>query len=212
MRTIGFTILLLATAGACGFAQQWEVGGIGGASFLNSVNVSSPLGSATAGFAPSVAGGAFLGQSLNPRMAGELHYDYFQSSQKLSSGGASAEFSGMAHAIHYDFVLHTNRKNSPVQFFAVVGGGVKIFQGTGKEAAYQPLMQYGYFTKTHSVKGLGVVGGGFTYRLAPRLFLRTEVLDYITPFPDDLIAPAPGAKFGTVLNDLVPMVGLAYMF
>ena len=211
MKTFGLTILFLA-ASASAFAQQWEIGGIGGASFLNHVGVSSPLGSATAGFAPGGVGGAFFGQALYPKLAGELHYEFFQSSQRLTSGGASADFTGMAHAVHYDLVIHTNRKNSRTQFFAVVGGGAKIFQGTGKEAAYQPLSQYGYFTKTRVITGMGVVGGGLSYQLAPHIYLRTEFLDFISPFPKDLIAPGSGAKYGNILQDFVPMVGLTYMF
>jgi len=212
MKKIARTILILAAAGAAAWAQQWEVGGIGGASFLNRVNVSSSLGAATAGFAPGVAGGAFFGQALYPRLAGEIHYEFFQSSQKLSAGGSSAEFSGMAHAVHYDLVFHTNRKNSPVQFFAVVGGGMKIFQGTGTPGACLGLCQFGAFTQTHVVKPVGVVGGGVSFRLAPHLYLRTEVMDFVGPFPKDLIAPVAGAKFGSILQDIVPMVGLTYLF
>ena len=32
-----------------------------------------------------------------------------------------------------------------------MGGGAKVFRSTGKEAAYQPLSQFGYFTKAQSV-------------------------------------------------------------
>jgi hypothetical protein len=46
-----------------------------------------------------------------------------------------------------------------VQFFAAAGGGMRIFQGTGTEAAYQPLSQFGYFTKTRVVKPMASVGG-----------------------------------------------------
>ena len=31
-------------------------------------------------------------------------------------------------------------------------------------------------------------------------------------FPKDLIAPAPGAKFGSLLHDFVPMVGISYEY
>ena len=54
MKTIG-KILLLAALGGCAFAQQWELGGIGGVGFLDTVHVSSPAGGATAGFAPGAA-------------------------------------------------------------------------------------------------------------------------------------------------------------
>jgi hypothetical protein len=56
------------------------------------------------------------------------------------------------------------------------------------------------------------IGAGMKYSLTPKLVLRTEFRDYITAFPTDLIAPAPGAKFGSILQDFVPMVGLSYLF
>jgi len=211
MKTIGKTLLLVAFA-LSAFAQQWEVGGIGGAGFLNDVSVSGAAGSAKAGFAPGVAAGAFFGQNLNAHWSGEVRYEFFDSSLKLSGGGSSTTFSGIAHAIHYDLIYHTNRKHSPVQFFAAVGGGMKVFQGTGSQEAYQPLSQYGYFTQTHQLKPMISVGGGFTYKLSERLYLRTEVRDFISPFPTDVIAPPPGVSYGSILQNIVPMVGISYVF
>src|SRR5579863_5837455 len=211
MKSLVVSFLLIAAAGAC-FAQQWEFGGVGGAGFLSNVNVSSPAGSAAAGFQTGGAFGAFFGQSISSHIAGEVRYEFLQSNLQLSSGGSTANFSGRAHAVHYDLILHTNRKNSPVQFFAAVGGGMKIFQGTGTEAAYQPLSQFGYFTKTRAVKPMASVGGGMTYRMSQRIYLRTEFRDFITPFPTQLITPAPNAKYGSILHDFVPMVGMDYVF
>ena len=204
-------LLLITAAGAC-FAQQWEFGGVGGAGFLSNVNVSSPLGSAKAGFAPGGAAGVFLGQSIGSHFAGEIRYEFMQSDLQLSSGGSTAKFSGRAHAIHYDFIWHTNRKESPVQFFVAAGGGMKIWQGTGQEEAYQPLSQFGYFTKTRAIKPMGSVGAGITYRVSRRMYIRTEFRDFISAFPTQLIAPAPNAKYGSLLQDFVPMVGVDYIF
>jgi hypothetical protein len=55
------------------------------------------------------------------------------------------------------------------------------------------------------------VGVGLTYQLAPRIFLRAEIRDFITAFPTQLITPAPGMKFGSLLNDIVPLVGITYI-
>lgn len=207
----GFSILLIGAASAC-FAQQWEFGGVGGAGFLSNVNVNSSLGSAKAGFQPGGAVGVFFGQSISPHIAGEIRYEFLQNNLQLSANGSTAHFTGYAHAVHYDVIFHTNRKNSPVQFFAAVGGGMKIFQGTGTEQAYQALSQYGYFTKTHAVKPMASVGAGITYKMSQRMYLRTEFRDFITMFPTEVITPAPGAKFGSVLHQFVPMVGLDYVF
>ena len=212
MRTLGLSILLLTAAAATGRAQQWEVGGLGGGGFLSNVAVAGPVGSATAGFQSGASFGAFFGHNTYSHFGGELRYAYLQNNLKLSSGGSSVSFAGMAHVVHYDLIVRTSRKNSPVQFFAAIGGGMKVFRGTGKEAAYQPLSQFGYFTKTRALKPMASVGGGVKFYLTRNVCLRTEFRDYITAFPKELIAPAPGAKFGSILHDLVPMVGLSYEF
>jgi hypothetical protein len=49
------------------------------------------------------------------------------------------------------------------------------------------------------------------YQLGPRIFLRAEIRDFITAFPTQLITPAPGMKFGSLLNDIVPLVGITYV-
>jgi hypothetical protein len=212
MRTIGLSVLWLAAASACCFAQQWEFGGLGGAGFLSTVNVSSPAGSATTGFQTGLAAGAFFGENLYPHISGELHYEYLQSGLEIKSGGQQATFSGNSHAVHYDIILHTNKKGSRAQFFVAMGAGMRIFRGTGTEEAYQPLYQFGYLTKTQQVKPMASVGAGVRFTLANRFYLRTEFRDFITPFPTQVIAPAPGAKFGSILQDFVPMVALSYEF
>jgi len=212
MRKLALSILVLIAAAVACRAQQWEVGGVGGGGFLSNVAVAGPVGSATAGFQTGAAVGAFFGNNLYGHVGGELRYAYLQSNLQLASGGSTVSFAGTAHVVHYDLILRTTPRRSRVQFFAAIGGGMKIFRGTGAEAAYQPLSQFGYFTKTQALKPMASVGGGMKFFVARRVFLRTEFRDYITPFPKELIAPAPGAKFGSILNDFVPMVGLSYEF
>jgi hypothetical protein len=212
MRTISIGVLLAAATALCANAQQWEFGGIGGGAFLNNVSASSPVGSATAGFQSGGVFGAFVGQNIAPHIAGEIRYEYMQSNLELTSGGSKATFSGVAHAIHYDLLLHTNRKNSPVQFFAAVGGGMKIFRGTGTEAAWQPLSQFGYFTKTQTLKPMASVGGGMRFAVSRHVFLRAEVRDFITAFPTAVLTPPAGVKYSKLLHDIVPMAGLSYEY
>ena len=210
MKTLLRSILVLAAAAAASFAQQWEFGGSGGGGFLNSVPVSGGIGSATAGFQTGAAFGGYIGYSQNKHIGGELRYAYLQSNLKLTSGGSQATFSGMSHVVHYDLILKTTRNSGRVQLFAAVGGGMKAFRGTGREAAYQPLSQFGYFTKTQTMKPMASVGGGVKFALTNKVFLRTEFRDYITAFPKEIITPAPGTKYGTLLHDFVPMVGLGF--
>ena len=204
--------LLFCTAATAAFSQQWEIGAGGGGSFVPSVSVTSPRGAATTGFKPGLAAGVFVGQNLYKHLSGEIRYTFVQSDLKLSSGGTTATFSGNTHAIYYDLLIHTSQRESRAQLFGAVGGGMKVFRGTGKEAAYQPLSEFGYFTKTQAVKPMLSVGGGAKFKLSPHMGLRTEVRDFVTPFPKDLIVPAPGAKFGRFLHDFVPMVGISYEY
>ena len=212
MKTTLLSALILGAASYTCFAQQWEFGGGAGGSFLPGSGITSPFGSATTGFKGGAAFGAFVGQNLYPHISGELRYGFLQSNLRLASGGTEATFSGNSHVLHYDLILHTNRKESRVQYFGAVGGGLKVFRGTGAEAAYQPLSQYAYFTKTQVMKPMLSVGGGIKYVLRPRVILRTEFRDYVTMFPKELIAPAPGAKFGGILHDFVPMVSVSYEY
>lgn len=203
-------IFLVTAAAAAAYAQQWEFGGLGGGTFLNNVGVTAPAGAATAGFANGAAFGGWVGYNSYKHIGGEIRYSYMQSNLKLSGGGSSAEFNGVSHAIHYDVVFHTAQRGAKAQFYVAVGGGVKIFRGTGKEAAYQPLYQYGYFTKTQAFKPMGTVAAGVKVRLAPHVFLLTEIRDYITAFPKEIIAPPPGVKYGTLLHDVVPVAGIGF--
>ncbi len=233
MKTISIGVVLLAGAAVCAQAQQWEFGGVGGGAFLNNVNVSAPplvptrtnslpcLGSssttatscsATAGFGSGVVAGAFFGQNISNHIGGEIRYEFFQSDLKLSSNGNTTTFSGQAHAIHYDLLVHTSSKNTKTQLFGAIGGGMKLFRGTGSESANQPLYQYGYFTKTRQVKPMVDFGVGVKVSLSQHVFLRVEVRDFVTGFPDQVLAPPPGVKYGSTLHDIVPMAGLAYLF
>jgi hypothetical protein len=210
MRRIAFTALfLLALAVSC-FGQKWEFGGMGGAGFLSNVNVTSPSGSATAGFQTGGAFGGFVGENLYPHWSGEFQYLYLQNDLHINSSGTNATFTGNAQVMHYDILYHTNRKGSKMQAYVAVGGGVKIYRGTGTPEAYQANYQFGYMTNTQELKPMGDVGVGLRFELRPRVFMRTEIRDYITPFPEQIIAPAPGAKFGSILHDVVPTVSISY--
>ena len=139
------TLVLTAAAAAC-FGQKWEFGGNGGGGFLSNVDVNGVTGSATAGFQTGAAFGGYVGFSQYKHIGGEIRYAYLQSNLSLKSGGTEASFSGVSHVVHYDLIFKTARNSGKVQLFAAVGGGMKAFRGTGREAAYQPLSQFGYFT------------------------------------------------------------------
>jgi len=208
------SLFFVATLGlaAVAPAQEWEIGGIGGAGFASGLSVSSPLASATTGFNSGAAFGVFAGAPLNPRWSGEIAYTYQFDSLKLAGHGASASFSGVSHAVYYDFLYHPLRRRTRAQPFVAAGAGIKLYRGTGAEAAYQPLSNLAFLTKTQDLRPLITVGGGVQYRFNQHVIFRAEVLDYITPFPDKVITPAPGAKVSGWVNDFVPLFGCSFIF
>ncbi|MGA3099835.1 MAG: hypothetical protein ABSF25_25555 [Bryobacteraceae bacterium] len=210
MQTLRAILVLAAAAAGC-FAQQWEFGaGVGGSLPIN-VPVTAPGGSATAGFQDGVAIGAYLGQNLYSHVSGEIHYGFMMSDLCVKSGGAEATFSGQSHVLHYDVVLHTGGRTARKQAFLSIGGGMRVFRGTGTEAQYQPLMQYAYLTKTQELKPMGTVGVGVKAAISAKLLFRAEIRDYITPFPTQVVTPAVNATFGrNILHDFVPMVSLIF--
>jgi hypothetical protein len=212
MRSIIQILVLAGAWSVAGLAQVWEVGGAGGAGFVRGLNVTGPAGTATTGFQPGWAVGAVAGQTFYPRLSGELRYTYQRSALKLSSGGSETTFGGDAHAIHYDLLWHFRTDRPTVRPFVAGGAGIKLFRGIGKEAAYQPLNQFAYLTHTQQVEPLISAGGGVEIALKPTVRLRIEFRDYVTPFPDQVIAAAPGMHIHGWLHDIVPLVGISYVF
>lgn len=206
----GFAFVALFALPGC-FAGEFELGVAGGGHLVRGATVTAPAGTAKAGFSNGFAVGAVAGQRLYKTVTGEVRYSYLQGGLKLSSGGTDVAFKGDSHAIHYDFLIHPYGGEAKVQPFAAAGAGVKVFRGAGKEAAYQQLSQFAYLTKTTEWKPLVSVGGGIRAKMAPKVSLRVEFRDYITPFPKNVIAPGRGAAVSGWLHDFVPMVGISFL-
>jgi hypothetical protein len=199
-------------AAAC-FAQQYEIGGAVGGAFAKNGTVSSPAGSAAAGFNTGAGFSVLLGNSMYPSLGGEVRMTMLRQDLKLSAGGVEPTFGAQSYALHYDLLFQLPKGRSKVRPFAAAGGGFKLYRGTGKEAAYQPLgSSFAYLTKTQQWEPMASVGGGVKVEIAPRMLLRAEFRDYITPFPKKVIAPAPGAKASGWVNNIVPLIGISFLF
>jgi hypothetical protein len=203
------SFVLLATAPAA-LAQKWEVGVAGGGSFYTSQTFKNALGNADAKPGNGLAVSGWLANNTSNLVGGELRYDFERSDLKLSSGGTSVSFGGMTNAIHYDFLLHFAPSEAHIRPFIAGGAGVKIYSGTGTEQAFQPLSNIALLTKTNELKPMVSVGAGVKVSLAKSVNLRLEVHDYLTPFPQNVIAPAQGSKVSGWLSDLVVMAGLSF--
>lgn len=212
-KSLVFIPVLTALAFApAALAQKWEVGGGVGGSFFTSETVTNPSGNANASMATGLSASFFVDNNSANRFGGEFRYDYENTGLTLGSNGSNVNFAADTHAVHYDFVMHFASSESRVRPFIAAGGGVKLFRGLGKEEAYQPLSNVALLTKTNQVEALVSVGGGVKVTLTPTWALRFEVHDYLTPFPNQLIAPAQGSKVGGWLQDFVAMVGVSAGF
>jgi hypothetical protein len=209
---LSITIFTLLACGPAAFAQKWEVGVAGGGSFYTSQTFKSAVGNADGSLSNGFAVSAWLGNNTASTISGELRYDFEKSDLKLSSGGTNVSFGAQTNAIHYDLVLHFAPSESHIRPFVAAGAGVKVFSGTGKETAFQPLSNIALLTKTSQWEPLVSVGGGVKVAMSPAVQLRLEVHDFLSPFPKNVIAPAQGSRVGGWLSDFVVMAGLSFTF
>ncbi|MEP6601563.1 MAG: outer membrane beta-barrel protein [Nitrospirota bacterium] len=211
-RTLLATLFVTIISAPAVLGQKWEVGGGVGGSFYTSQDFKNAAGAAQAGLSDGVAASIWLGNNSSRLLGGELRYDYEKTDLKVSSGSTRVSFGADTHAFHYDLLLHFAPRNSRVRPFILGGGGVKLFRGTGKESAFQPLSTFALLTKTNETKGLLSLGAGIKFAVTHNFQLRVEVHDYATPFPKSVIAPALGAKTEGWLQDFVAMAGLSITF
>jgi len=192
-------------------AQQWEVGALGGGGFFLNNSVTGPRGSGDVGFKMGWSAGGWIGHTGSGRFGGEVRYLFQRSDMKVASGGTSVGFAAQSHMIHYDFIIHTNSSEDRVRPFFAVGGGMKGYVGTGQERAFQPLSNVAILSHTKQWQPMLSFGGGVKWPIGSRLDLRVEVRDFVTPFPKDLILPAPGGKVSGWVHDITPMIGISYI-
>jgi opacity protein-like surface antigen len=209
------SLMFLATAVAApaAFAQKWEVGLGAGGSFLTSETITNPAGNADATRDPGLAVSAWLDNTIGSGLfGGELRYDYERGDLKLSSGGTTVKFGSQSNAVHYDFLYNFTSSESAVRPYVLAGGGVKWYSGTGTEQVYQPLSNIAVFSDVRDMRALVSVGAGVKFNIAKSALLRLEVHDYLTPFPNTLIAPMQGSSVGGWFQDFVVSAGISFGF
>ena len=202
---LAFTLLTAASA------QQFEIGALAGGGFLSSAP-ESHAASVSAGLAPGPTAGFIFAQNRYARWSGEIRYLFEERDPRITGAGTSTSFSGQTHAVHYDLIFKPRARSTRVQSYFSAGGGLKVFRGTGPEAAYRPLMQYAYLTRATEWKPMVALGAGIKFPLTPRWILRADFQAHVTPFPSRVITPAPGLSMARWLVDLVPTVGLSWVF
>jgi len=203
-------LLTLLVAGSAAYAQTYYVGVLGGYGYAPSLTVTNSTGSADTGLKSGGVMGALLGGDTSKHWGGEVSYLYRFSDLKLSSGGTEVDFGGRTHVITGDILGYFTPKGASVRPYVSFGGGVRILVGTGTESASQPLGNYAALTATTETLAVGDFGLGVKFKLGKSTQMRVEVRDYIGPAPDKVIAPAPGAKMSSMLNDITFLVSIAY--
>jgi hypothetical protein len=205
------TILLASLAAiiTVPLSAQWELGVVGGYGFRRDVTVSSEAGAtAKARLDSGYAFGAFGGYNDYEYLSGEARYLYQRSPLRLQSGSVEVTEPAHTHVIHFDVLIHTAPRRAAVRPFVALGGGLKVFQGTGVDRAAQPLSNFAILTNTQEVKPLFSPAAGLKVRLSNHFSIRAEARYYLSPVPDKIIAPAPGASMSGWLHDIVPLFGI----
>jgi hypothetical protein len=210
MKTLKMLLVCSAVLVVPAMAQRWEFGGGVGGGFYTSQDVTALAGSASAKLQTGLTGAVWLGNNGQGHWSGELRYEYQMGDFSLSSGGTSVNFGAHTQQFHYDVMWHATPSESRIRPYVGAGAGIKLYQGTGTPAAYQPLSNFALLTQQQDLRPLASVGAGVKIQISQHVQIRLDVHDYMTPFPKNVITPNSGAKVGGWLQDFVPMIGISY--
>lgn len=214
MRTALLTSVIAVTFSNACLAQEWEVGAAGGYGFYDDAIIGNPaLGvSASAGFHPGFALGAFFGENMYEHVGGELRYLFLWGAPELQFHDTRATMRGYTNLVVYDVLVHMTSRDSKVRPFLAGGAGIKVFTGTGIQFATQPLQEFAVLRPVQQVEPAISVGGGIKYRAARHVLLRADFRTYMSPLPDRLFrTPRFNETRGWVYN-FAPQVGVGYTF
>ena len=207
----GYLVLVTLASGSC-FAQSWSIGAAGGFGFYRDATITNAAGSATAGFGPRFAVGGVLGEDVGEHFGGELRYTFRDGDSELKFNGRGVNLDAASHALHFDFLAYATRRHARLRPFLAGGAGIKRYTGTGTVDPNQPLSSFALLAHADEVKALVSFGGGVKAMLGDHWLVRVDFRDYATPFPENVIVPATGAKIHGWLNDFVPLLGVDWTF
>jgi hypothetical protein len=214
MRLIYRATLITLSMAASAFTQhQWEAGALGGYSITRNVSISnSSRSSVSTGFENGPVWGFVAGSNDYRFLGGEASYLYSGSGIKVDGAGQKVRFGAETHFVDFRLLLHFADRDARLRPFLAIGGGVAVYTGTGAESSTQPLNNFVALTHTRETKPMLSAAAGVKFRITPHICLRFEFRDYVTPFPDQVIAPVPGASAGGWLHHLTPVGGIVGVF
>lgn len=206
----GLAVLLLGSSAL--WAQKWHFAALAGYGMAPATTAVSGAEKADVGLRPGALIGLAAGQELYEHLGGEFRYLFRFSELKVAGKGREVRFGGRSHLVHYDLLVLARSGQAPVRPYLAIGGGARVYQGTGQEAAYQPLSQFAILTRTRQVVGMASLGGGVKIRVGRRSWIRWEFRDYLTPFPKTVIAPGRGAEIKGWVHDLTGLAAVGVSF
>lgn len=206
----GLAILLLATSPL--WAQKYHFAALAGYGMAPAATAAWGSETAEAGIKSGALLGVAAGQEINEHLGGEFRYLFRFSELKVAGRGTEVRFGGRSHLVHYDLLVLARSGQAPARPYLAFGGGIRVYQGTGQEAAYQPLSQFAVLTRTRQVVGMASLGGGVKIRVGRRSWIRWEFRDYLTPFPKTVIAPGRGAEIKGWVHDLTGLAAVGVSF
>jgi hypothetical protein len=214
MRATLLTSALALTLSSVCLAQEWEVGAAGGYGFYDNASIGNPVAgvSASAGFHPGLAVGAFFGENMYEHVGGELRYLFLGGSPELQFQSTRATLSGYTNLVVYDVLVHMKSRDSRVRPFFAGGAGIKVFTGTNAQFLTQPLQQFAVLRPLTQVEPAISAGAGLKFRVARHTLLRAEFRAYMSPLPDDLFRTTGLSKIRGWVYNFVPQVGIGYTF
>ncbi len=206
---IMFTLAAALAAAAGCAAQTWELGVAAGYAAWRNGSVYAPAGKVRAGIRDRFAISAVLGEDPYEHLGGEFRYTYQDGDPFVEAGSLKANVQGQSHAFHYQLLVNPRSRRARLRPYLAAGAGAKFYRVTGPENPAQALATVARLKSDAEFKPLVVGGGGLRLRLNPRLVLRLEFLDYVTPFPKGIIQPAPGGTARGILHQFTTLAGIS---
>ena len=206
---VKFAVLLALGFAASAAAEEFELGGTIGYGVYRNGSVIAPGGTADAGIRNRFVAGAVIGEELYDYISGEFRYLYHDGDPFVSAGGKQGNIQGQSHTFTYNGLFHLRPREQRLRPFFAAGIGGKWFHVTGPPPQTQPFPGIAALTRTDQSTVVVALGGGVKYDLSRRLRLRFDFLDYISPFPSDIIVPANGATARGILHQFTPSFGIS---
>jgi hypothetical protein len=218
MRSKATLVLTLAIlfSSAC-FAQQWEIGALGGYGWYNDATISNPFGSADVTIASKGAVGAVFGQNMYKHIGGEVRWLLIFGGPELKANGITLSRPGFSNLVHYDLLVHITSDEARFRPFIAGGAGVRVFSVSSRRDFFppppgSPLAGFAILKPEDQAKPLISAGAGLKCRITHGLQLRFDFRAYMTPVPDDVFRRVGRSDFHGWLTNFVPTLGVSYLF